>query len=60
MLGIAEYYLVGFQESTRLGPDCTVGARLHRQAPIGPDCAIAPRSGPDSVRPRQMYQAGIA
>ena len=28
-----------------------VGARLHRQVPIGPVCAIAPRSGPDSVGP---------
>ena len=36
----------------RSGPGCT---RLHR---LG--CAIAPRSGPDSVGPRQMYQAGVA
>ena len=30
------------------------GARLHRRGPIGPDCAIAPRSGPDSIGPRQL------
>ena len=30
---------------------CAVGARLHRRRPIGPDCAVGPRSGPDSVGP---------
>ena len=34
---------------------CAVGARLHRRGPIGPDCAVGPRSGPDSVGPRQLY-----
>ena len=29
------------------GPDCTVGARLHRRGLIGPDCAVA---GPTSWR----------
>ena len=46
----------------RSGPDCTVGARLHRLGPIGPiaprsgpgpDCTVRPRSGPDcAVGPR--------
>ena len=39
----------------------TIGARL-QIAPSGPDpdCAVGPRSGPDSAGPCQLYQAGVA